>query len=123
MDNITELHSEQTKKRDDMFAGIRNLNKVETRIGLKKSAYIEKVAEAACDFLKKTLNVTDLKIIKSKNINNKWVLEAEVFEESAFIKSIGLPTKVKDRNIYSVCLNDNFEVESYERFDEFRPGN
>lgn len=115
MDNVTKSGSLQTKKRDDSFVGISSLGKIESTKGLKKSAYIEKVAEAACDFLKKRLNVADLKIIKSRNINNKWELEAEVFEESSFIKSLGLPTRVQDRNIYAVKLNDSLEVESYAR--------
>jgi hypothetical protein len=119
MDNRTELQSKQTKKIDETLASMENLTKKET----KRTPYIEKASKAARDFLSKTLNVSDLKIIKSRNINNKWVLEAEVFEESSFIKSLGLPTKVKDRNIYSVCLKDNFEVEYYERLDQFHSSN
>lgn len=123
MDNTTKLGSLQTKKRNDSFVGLSSFSEIEATKGLEKLAYIEKAAKVACDFLKKMLNVSDLRIIKSRNNNNKWELEAEVFEESSFIKSLGLPTKVRDRNIYSVCLNDNFEVESYERFDEFHPPN
>ncbi len=40
-----------------------------------------------------------------------------MYEESSFIKSLGLATKVQDRNIYAIELNDNLEVVSYSRKD------
>ena len=40
---------------------------------------------------------------------------SNLYEENSFLKSLGLPTKVQDRNIYEVRLNNNMEVESYER--------
>jgi hypothetical protein len=38
-----------------------------------------------------------------------------VYEENSFLKSLGLPTRVQDRNNYIVKLSDSLEVESYER--------
>jgi hypothetical protein len=67
------------------------------------------------EFLKKTLEAKDVKIIKTAKVGDGWEAEAEVYEESSFIKSLGLPTRVRDRNIYLVKLNDRLEVESYER--------
>ena len=67
------------------------------------------------EFLKKTLGAKDVKLIKTTKVGDGWEAEAEVYEESSFIKSLGLPTRVRDRNIYLVKLNDGLEVESYER--------
>lgn len=78
-------------------------------------ADIEKAGKAVVEFLKKTLDVKDVKVIKTTKVEDGWENEAEVYEESSFIKSLGLPTKTKDRNIYALKLNDSLEVESYER--------
>ena len=76
---------------------------------------IEQVGKAAVEFLKKTLKVKEAKVIMEKKAGAGWEAEAEVYEESSFIKALGLSTKVQDRNIYIVKLNDGLEVESYER--------
>ena len=78
-------------------------------------ANIEEAKKAVSEFLKKTLNVKDVKVIKASKVGDGWESEAEVYEESSFIKSLGLSTKVQDRNIYAVKLNGALEVESYER--------
>lgn len=78
-------------------------------------ASLGEVGQAVVKFLKKTLDVEDVKVIKATRVGDGWETEAEVYEESAFIKSIGLPTKVQDRNVYGVKLSDSLEVESYER--------
>jgi hypothetical protein len=80
---------------------------------------IEKVSELVSEFLKKILNVKEVRVIKIARIGDGWQSEAEVYEESSFIKSIGLPTRVRDRNIYAVKLNDRLEVESYKRNGQF----
>jgi len=81
-------------------------------------ANIEEVQRVTSEFLKKTLNVRETKVIGVKKVENSWETEAEVYEESSFIKSIGLPTKVQDRNIYALKLDDELEVQSYERKSE-----
>lgn len=78
-------------------------------------ANIEETRKVVAEFLKKTLNVKDVKVIKTAKVSDGWESEAEVYEESSFIKSLGLPTRVQDRNIYEVKLTDNLEVQSYER--------
>lgn len=78
-------------------------------------ANIEKAAQAVSEFLKKTLNIKDVKVVKVTKASDGWETEAEAYEESSFIKSLGLPTRVQDRNFYDVKLNDNLEVESYGR--------
>jgi hypothetical protein len=83
-----------------------------------KMSNIEDVRKAVAEFLKKALNVKDVKVIKVTKIGEGWETEAEVYEESSFIKSLGLPTRVQDRNIYAVKLSGSLEVESYERKGE-----
>lgn len=85
-------------------------------------ANIEEAKKAVVEFLKKTLNVKDVKVIKAAKVGDGWESEAEVYEESSFIKSLGLPTRVQDRNIYSIKLNDDLEVQSYERKEQLSPG-
>jgi hypothetical protein len=77
-------------------------------------ANIEKAGRAVSEFLKKTLNVKDVRVLKAAKVGEGWETEAEVYEESSFIKSLGLPTRVRDKNIYEVKLDDNLEVQSYE---------
>ena len=78
-------------------------------------ADIMQVGKAAAEFLKKTLNVKDVKVIRVEKVGDSWETEAEVYEESSFIKALGLSTKVQDRNIYVVKLGGSLEVESYVR--------
>ena len=78
-------------------------------------ANIEDAKKAVTEFLKKTLNVKDVTVIRVSKAGDCWESEAEVFEASSFIKSLGLSTKVQDRNIYEVKLNGTLEVEAYGR--------
>ena len=82
-------------------------------------ADIVQVGKAVSEFLKATLNAKDVKVIKVTKAAEGWEIEAEVYEESSFIKTLGLPTRVQDRNFYEVILNDRLEVESYERIAEY----
>ena len=78
-------------------------------------ANIEDVKKGVTEFLKKTLNVAEVKVIKATKVDDGWESEAEIYEESSFIKALGLHTKVQDRNIYIVKLTDALEIQSYER--------
>jgi hypothetical protein len=78
-------------------------------------AYINDVRRVTGEFLKKTLEAKDFKMIRTSKVGEGWEAEAEVYEESSFIKSLGLATRVRDRNIYLVKLNEGLEVESFER--------
>jgi len=78
---------------------------------------IEEVREAIRGFFEKTLG-TDAKVIKITKSEDGWIGEAEVYEESSFIKSLGLPSRVQDRNTYEVKLTDALEVTSYARKEE-----
>jgi hypothetical protein len=76
---------------------------------------IEKAKDTVVEFLQKALDAKDVKVIGATKVDNEWHIEAEVYEENSFLKSLGLPTRVQDRNNYMVKLNDGLEVESYER--------
>lgn len=78
-------------------------------------ASIEETRKTVTDFLKSSFNAQDVKVIKITKISDGWETEDEVYEENSFIKALGLPTRVMERNIYTVRLNDNLEVLSYER--------
>lgn len=80
-------------------------------------ARIEETNKAASHFLKKVLHVDEnkLKVIRTVKANEGWEAEVEAYEESSFIKSLGLPTRVLDRNIYMVKLDNNLDILSYER--------
>ena len=82
-------------------------------------ADIQEVSKAVSEFLKQTLNVKDVKVIKVTKADEGWETEAEVYEESSFIKALGLPTRVQDKNFYEVKLSDRLEVESYGRKGEY----
>ena len=75
---------------------------------------IEEVGKAIKDFLKKTID-KDSNVIKIAKAEDGWTGEAEVYEESSFVKSLGLATRVQDRNIYEIELNADLEVTSYAR--------
>jgi hypothetical protein len=76
---------------------------------------IEEAKGIVVEFLQKALDVRDVKVIGATKVDNQWHIEAEVYEDNSFLKSLGLPSRVQDRNIYMVKLNDDLEVESYER--------
>jgi hypothetical protein len=78
---------------------------------------IEEVGEAIRSFFEKTLG-RDAKVIKITKSEDGWIGEAEVYEESSFIKSLGLPSRVQDRNTYEIKLTDTLEVTSYARKEE-----
>ena len=81
-------------------------------------ANIEEAKKTVAEFLRNTLSVKDVKVIKAAKAGDGWESEAEVYEESSFIKALGLHTRVQDRNFYEVKLNDRLEVESYGRKGE-----
>ena len=54
-------------------------------------------------------------ITQAQKTDQGWEVKVEVYEDSAFIKSIGLKTEVKDRNFYVIRLDKNLEVVGYER--------
>ena len=85
-------------------------------------ANIVQVGKAVSEFLKSTLNAKDVKVIKVTKTPEGWETEAEVYEESSFIKALGLATKVQDRNFYEVKLDEGLEVQAYGIKGTLEPG-
>ena len=79
---------------------------------------LEEARNIACEFLKRALDAKEVRVIGVVKSGDNWDAEVEVYEESSFIKSLGLPTKTQDRNFYSVKLDAGLEVESYGRIKE-----
>lgn len=82
-------------------------------------SHIDDVRVATCEFLKKALGAGDIKVVKASMDGIGWTTVAEAYEESSFIKSLNLPTRVQDKNYYVVKLNENLEILSYERQQEW----
>jgi len=78
---------------------------------------IDQVSKAISSFFDKTFG-RDAKVIKITKSEDGWIGEAEVYEESSFIKSLGLPSRVQDRNTYEINLSNTLEVTSYARKEE-----
>lgn len=73
---------------------------------------IDEVRAKIEDFFQNTLK-GNAKVIRITKEDDGWSGDAEIYEESSFIKSLGLPTRVQDRNIYYIKLNDELDVISY----------
>lgn len=78
---------------------------------------LEKARQAAIDFLGKTLQKEGA-IVKIEKTAEGWGVHAEVIEPSEFIKALGIPTVVRERNLYEIKLDQNLEVVSYERIGQ-----
>lgn len=55
------------------------------------------------------------KIVKAEKTDSGWEIELEVVEQSEYMKKIGIPKPVYDRDIYLVVLDRDFNLLSYER--------
>ena len=76
---------------------------------------IETVSKTVTEFLHRVLDADSVRVVAVNKAGEVWDVEAEVFEESTFLKALGLPSRVKDKNLYRVRLNGAMEVQSYER--------
>ena len=76
---------------------------------------IETASKTVVEFLQRALGTDSVRVAAIKKTADAWDVEAEVFEESAFLKALGLPSRVKDKNLYHVRLSATLEVESYGR--------
>ena len=82
-------------------------------------ANIEQASQTTVEFLKRTLQVSEVKILGAVKSDDGWQVEAEAFEPSSFIKALGLQTRVQDRNLYVVKLSGRLEINAYERKGSF----
>ena len=68
----------------------------------------------AMEFMKEMLGKEGT-IVKANKTDKGWEVEIEIIEQSEYMKKIGIPKPVYDKNIYLVILDQNFELVSYER--------
>ena len=78
---------------------------------------ITKVRKAVNDFIKASLSA-QFTITGLKKEGKNWAATAEVYEDSAFIQTIGKKTGAKDKNLYSFLLDDNLEIVAFEKTNE-----
>ena len=78
---------------------------------------IEEARQAATEFLRGTLQKEGA-IVKMSKTPEGWEVQVEVIEPSEFIKALGIPTVVRERNLYEVTLGQDLAVVSYERIGQ-----
>ncbi|MDP2930640.1 MAG: hypothetical protein Q8N56_03490 [bacterium] len=76
------------------------------------------VKKAVVKFLKENINCYDVTVIKIEKIKEIWNSVAEVYEDDSFLKSMNMPPK-QVRLFYSVRMDENLEVTSFERLNSF----
>ncbi|MBC8234042.1 hypothetical protein H8E77_31230 [bacterium] len=76
---------------------------------------IEEATQTALDFLAKTMEKQGKVARARKTEEGGWEVEIEVIEESEYIKALGIPTAVYDKNLYIVGLDENLEVISCDK--------
>jgi hypothetical protein len=78
---------------------------------------IEEARKAATEFLKGTLEKEGA-VVKMSKTPEGWEVQVEVIEPSEYIKALGIPATVRERNLYEVKLGQGLEVVSYERMGQ-----
>ena len=82
----------------------------------KKMGNINDVRKAVVKSLQESINSKEITVIKLEQVDDIWNAVAEVYEDDSFLKAMNLPPK-KKRVQYSVMLDKNIEVTSFERLD------
>lgn len=83
---------------------------------------IIEVKKNVAKFLKENINCYDITVIKIEKEKENWNSVAEVYEDDSFLKSMNLPPK-KVRLFYSVKMDENLEILSFERLNSFEGTN
>lgn len=68
----------------------------------------------ATSAIKEILN-KEGEVIKAIKTDSGWEIEFEVVEQSEYMKKIGIPKPVYDKNLYYIVLDNDFNLLSYER--------
>jgi hypothetical protein len=76
---------------------------------------IEEATQTALSFLARTMQKQGKLARVRKNKEEGWEVEIEVVEESEYIKALGIPKTVYDKNLYIVGLDGNLEVISCDK--------
>jgi len=75
---------------------------------------IGEAGRVATEFLKETLQKKGA-VVKMSKTPEGWEVHVEVIEPSEYIKALGIPVTVRERNLYEVKLDETLEVVSCER--------
>ena len=75
---------------------------------------INEVKNAVVKSLQENINGQEITVIKLEQVDDTWNAVAEVYEDDSFLKAMNYPPK-KKRVFYSVLLDKNVEVKSFER--------
>ena len=76
------------------------------------------VKKEVVKFLKENINCYDVTVVKIGKVQEIWNAVAEVYEDDSFLKSMNLPPK-QVRLFYSVKMDENLEITSFERLSSF----
>jgi hypothetical protein len=76
------------------------------------------VKKTVVKFLKENINCFDVTVVKIGKVQEIWNAVAEVYEDDSFLKSMNLPPK-QVRLFYSVKMDENLEITSFERLSSF----
>jgi hypothetical protein len=79
---------------------------------------IIEVKKAVAEFLKENIKCYDVTVIKIDRVNEIWKAVAEVYEDDSFLKAMNMPPK-QIRLFYSVKMDDNLVITSFERLNSF----
>ncbi len=79
---------------------------------------IIEVKKSVVNFLKENISCYDVTVVKIEKVNETWNAVAEVYEDDSFLKSMNMPPK-QVRLFYSVRMDDNLEITSFERLSSF----
>jgi hypothetical protein len=76
---------------------------------------IAEVKEKVANFLKETVEVDGVRIVKVDKVDDGWVAEADVAAKNQYFAAIKPEYRVFDKEHYIVKLNANLEISSYKR--------
>ncbi len=79
---------------------------------------IAKIRDKVKDFLKETIEVDGIRIVRIDKSDSGWVAEADVAAKNQYLASIKPEYQVFEREHYVVRLNADLEVSSYKRVSD-----
>jgi hypothetical protein len=79
---------------------------------------IAKVRDTVKDFLKETIEVDGVRIVRINKADGGWVAEADVAAKNQYLSSIKPEYRVFEKEHYIVKLDSNLEVSSYRRMGD-----
>jgi hypothetical protein len=76
---------------------------------------IAKVRDKVKRFLKETIEVDGIRIVRIDKVDGGWIAEADVAAKNQYLASIKPEYRVFEKEHYVVKLNVDLEVSSYKR--------